>query len=194
MITTSNNSQSIPPMKTNKIKILWTVIALLALLNGLIVGTTVYHNHTLKNELEDTIQFEPGAQPINGQFFRQTLGFTNEQMIVFREENRLFHRKANQIIGEMNRRKEELLVALQTTQPDTIQLKIISQEIGALHGQLKEITVDFYLSLRSVCDPDQKERLTILFEPMFQQTPLSGDGRRGQGDGYGQGRRNRIVE
>ena len=181
-------------MKTNKTKILATVIVLLALLNGTIVATIVYNHHTLTKELEDPIQFEPGAQPINGRLVRQTLGFTNEQMIVFREENRLFHRKANQIIGEMNKCKQELLVELQSSQPDTIHLKAISGEIGLLHGQLKESTIDFYLSLRSVCSPDQKEKLTTLFEPMFQQTPLSGSGRRGQGNGYGQGRRNRIVE
>lgn len=181
-------------MKTNKTKVLWTVIILLALLNGAIVATIVYNHYTLTKEVKDTIQFERGAQPINGRLIRQTLGFTSEQMTVFREENRLFHQKANQIIGEMNRYKEELLVELQSSQPDTIRLKSISGEIGLLHGQLKESTVDFYLSLRSICDSDQKEKLTTLFEPMFQQTPLSGSGRRGQENGYGQGRRNRIVE
>ena len=177
-------------MITNNTKILWIIIIFLAVLNMATIGTIIYNNRQVKAE-DENIVFEPDAQPVNGMYFKQTLGFDNHQMEVFRQSSRTFRQNANQIIGSINRSKEELFIELQTEQPDTARLQEISKEIGLLHAELKEVTVTFYLELNSVCNPEQKNKLKAVFVPLFRETPLQGG--HGGNNGRGHGRRNRNI-
>lgn len=177
-------------MITNKTKILWIVITFLAVLNIATIATIIYNNRQVKTE-DENIVFEPDTQPLNGMYFKQTLGFDNHQMEVFRQSSRAFRQNANQIIGSINRSKEELFIELQAEQPDTVRLKEISKEIGVLHAELKDATVNFYLELNSVCNPEQKNKLKAVFVPLFRETPLQGG--HGGNNGRGHGRRNRNI-
>lgn len=160
-------------MPTNKTKILWWIIALLAILNITTVATIIVHNY---NEKEADIIVEPNAQPINGRYFRHELGFDDSQMEVFRKNHRTFHHRANQIIADINTQKELMFENLQTANPDTVKLNTISKEIGSLHTELKEETVRFYISLAKVCNPEQKEKMKEIFTPLFINLPVSNKG------------------
>lgn len=179
-------------MKTNKNQRLWIVIVFLSLLNVATIGTIVYNNRKVNTE-EENIVFEPNTQPINGMYFSQTLGFDNSQMEVFRQSSRSFRRNANQIIISINGCKEELFGELQAEQPDTAKMKDISREIGSLHAELKEATINFYIELNKVCKPGQKDKLKTVFVPLFRKTPILGAGCGhgiGRGRGCGNGNRN----
>ena len=162
-------------MKNNKIKILWWIIALLAILNITTIATIVVHNYNenKKTDTEASIIVEPGTQPINGRYFRHELGFDDNQMEVFRQSHRAFHQQANHIIASIHLQKELMFKELQTENPDTAKLNMISKEIGLLHTQLKEETVKFYMSLAKVCSIEQKEKMKEIFTPLFINLPIS---------------------
>lgn len=158
-------------MKMNKIKILWWVITLLAILNITTICTIIYHNH---KDFKDSkaIIIEPDSAPLNGKCFRQTLGFDKEQMKDFRKFNKKFHKDANEIIESINIEKNYLFEELQNESPNSDKLNSISNEIGVLHKNLKMVTIDFYLSLKGICNATQKEKLKTMFIPLFKDTGL----------------------
>ncbi len=182
--------------KTNKI--LWFVVALLLILNLATIGTIIYHNKQHTDD-ELTIVLDANQQnPLTGRFLRQELGFDDEQMAVFRKANREFHQIANNLIYEMDSLKVEMFEELNKEAPDTVKLQTLSKHIGMHHVELKDITNQYYLKLKSVCDQGQCEQLQEAFQPLFRDGTINigrGYGRdstdcdqgRGQGRGRGQG-------
>lgn len=49
---------------------------------------------------------------------------------------------------------------------DTTKLHSISSEIGAMHKTLKDVTADYYLDMKAVCDENQQEKLKEVFLSM----------------------------
>lgn len=160
-------------MLMNKTKILWWIIALLAVFNMATLTTIFVHNYNEKANAEKSIIIEPGTNLLNGRYFRRELGFDDKQMDVFRQSHRIFHREADQTVTSINIQKELMFKELQSKNPDTIKLNTISKEIGLLHTQLKEATVQFYLSLAKVCNTEQKEKMNEIFTPLFIELPES---------------------
>lgn len=164
-------------MLTNKSKILWWVIALLAILNITTIATIVVHNYNEREvEADQSIIIEPNAQPINGKYFRHELGFDNDQMEIFRQSNRTFRQRANQIVADIDTQKELMFAELHAANPDTVKLHALSQTIGLRHTELKDATVQFYLSLAKVCDNEQKEKMKDIFTPLFINLPVRNGG------------------
>lgn len=174
-------------MQTNsKIRNLRIAVFMLLALNLATIATIVYHNRQEGKEI-DNIVISPGTQPVNGRYFRQHLGFDNNQMQVFRDANQRFRRSANDLIGNINRQKELLFIELQSAEPDPDKIRAISEQIGLKHAQLKEATAEFYITVNAVCNAEQKEKMKTLFVPLFQETPNTGAGH-GNGNGYRHGR------
>lgn len=163
-------------MQTNKTKIAWWIVILLVILNITTISTIIVHNYNEK-QADESIIIEPDSKPINGKYFRHELGFDNDQMEVFRQSNRTFRQQANRTVSEINLQKELMFTELQATDPDTVKLYEISKEIGRLHTELKEVTVQFYLSLNKVCTSEQKEKMKEIFTPLFIDLPISNNGK-----------------
>ena len=77
--------------------------------------------------------------------------------------------------------------------PDRAKLNKICTDIGDLHSQLKEATVDYYLKMKSVCDKEQQDSLNQLFERMLNsdgnlEIMKPGFGRQNRGKGMGRGK------
>ncbi|ULB35785.1 MULTISPECIES: hypothetical protein [Proteiniphilum] len=177
--------------KKNSIQI-W-VIALLVVLNLTTIGTIFYHNRQVKDN-EAAVVIDESRAPLTGRYFRQTLRFDDEQMNAFRKANRQFQPQANLLIYEMDSLKTEMFIELNREQPDTIRLNSISDHIGRHHAELKKITNDFYLSIKSVCDSAQCYRLQETFLPLYRDE--TSNARRGFGyyrpDSTGGGYRHRY--
>lgn len=193
--------------KTNKI--LWFVAALLLILNLATIGTIIYHNKLHKDDELTIVLDEKQQNPLTGRFLRRELGFNNEQMDVFRQANRTFHIVANNLLYEMDSLKVEMFEELNKETPDTVKLQALSKHIGMHHVELKDITNQYYLKLKSVCDQEQCEQLQEAFQPLFRDGTVNigrgygrGYGRdttdcdqgrgQGQGRGYGYGRGRRF--
>lgn len=152
----------------NKVKTLQWVVALLVLFNLSTIGSIVYHNYQEKEDNEIVVFDSSTESRLNGRYFRQTLGFDNEQMEAFRHANRSFQPKANAIIFSIDSMKNNIFDELKKEQPDTTKLNYLSESIGKQHALLKKATNQFYLKMKDVCSPTQKEQLNEVFSPLFK--------------------------
>lgn len=160
----------------NKTKTLQWLVALLILLNLSTIASILYHNYQEKTD-NDVLVFDVGNENrLNGRYFRQTLGFDNNQMDAFREANRSFQPKANMIIFSIDSIKNNIFIELKKDSPDTILLGQLSENIGQQHADLKKATNQFYLKIKSVCTSEQKEQLNEVFSPLFKNKFAGGQG------------------
>lgn len=176
--------------RTNKT--LWFAIALLVMLNLTTIGTILYHNQQNKNDNTAIVLDENRQNPLTGRFFRQELGFDDTQMDVFREANREFQYVANNLIFEMDSLKGQMFEELNKSQPDSTRLHDLSADLGKYHAELKNITNDFYLKVKSVCDLSQCDKLQEAFLPLFRDGTTVNIGRGfNRNDSTGKGQRYR---
>lgn len=179
----------------NKTQILiWTVV-LLVILNLTTIGTVIYHNYNEKTDSQSIVLDTGGNILLSGRYFRQNMGFNDSQMNVFREANREFRPKANQIIFKIDSLKNEIFTELKKQHTDTIRLNRLSHETGIQHENLKRETNRFYLKIKAVCTLTQLQQLQNTFIPLFRDTPCNGNGmnRQGRGRGQGQGFQNQQL-
>lgn len=156
--------------KTNRI-LAWAV-ALLVVLNLATIGTIVYRNRHEKND-RTAIVLNESQSPLTGRYFRQTLGFNDCQMDVFREANRIFQPGANGLIYEMDSLKHQMFGELNKPQPDTLLLDALSEHIGKHHAELKKITNDFYLTIKSACDSTQSKQFEQAFVTLYRDETIN---------------------
>ena len=116
--------------------LIWSVV-ILAILNVSTIATIVYHNYQERIEKQDIVLDTQGQNPLNGKYFRQTLGFTDSQMEVFREVNHEFRPNANRIIIKIDSLKREMFTEIKRPSSDTVRLNALALETGNLHAQLK---------------------------------------------------------
>jgi len=128
------------------VKILWWVIALLVLLNLTIIGTILFRNRESSDNNIAIVLDENQQNPLTGRFFRQTLGFDDAQMNIFREVHRSFQYRANDLIFEMDSLKNEMFTELNSPTPDTIRLNELSEQVGRHHAELKRSPMTFIFS------------------------------------------------
>jgi len=159
-------------------KILWWVIALLVILNLTTIGTILIRNRERSGDEIEIVLDENRQNPLTGRFFRQTLGFSDTQMDLFREAKQTFQHRANDLIFEMDSLKNEMFIELNRPAPDRERLVVLSEHVGRHHTELKNITNDFYLLLKEVCNSSQCEQLQQAFMPLFR------DGTMNRGKGY----------
>ena len=148
--------------------LVWAIIVLF-LMNAATLGTILYHNRTKQKEPIDTTSVVSSfrGNPINGRFFRQTLGFDSKQMAAFQEANRQFRPQTMTLTSEIDSLKGVMFQEMKKQEPDTLKLDLLSKQIGDLHGQLKQQTYQFYLKLQNVCTEQQRSQLEKAFEPLF---------------------------
>ncbi len=171
-------------------QLLYFLVILLLVVNVVTVLSVVRFIKQHKNQTVEAVTGEdiPGSH--RTKFFSDELQLQDDQQIVFRDLNRTFNQTANQIYRELSHLRLDLVDELGHTNPDTLQLQNISRDIGELHTELKMLTTDFYLGLKHVCTPEQKDVLYGLFMNMLDEdNQLNTPRGRGSG-GRGYGRRN----
>ena len=168
-----------------KTQLLTWLVVLLLVLNAVTIGTIIYHQRQEKKGASDiSIGSTAGTNPLNGRFFRQEMGFNSQQMEVFRELNQSFRPASMEITFRIDSLKGLMYNQLTQAKSDSLQLHQLSDEIGALHSQLKKETVLFYLRLKEICDPQQQQQLAEVFKPLFISESLTDHGNFRNGPGW----------
>jgi Spy/CpxP family protein refolding chaperone len=171
-------------------KLLYTLVVLLLIINVVTVFSVVRFLNQHKDQTSETITGEDISGNHRTKFFSDELQLDDEQQNVFRNLNRSFNQTANQIYRDLSHLRLDLVDELGSLNPDTLQLNNIAIEIGSLHTDLKMLTTEFYLGLKAVCTPEQKETLDGLFRDLLNDDNQL-DTPRGRGSGgRGYGRRN----
>jgi hypothetical protein len=154
----------------NKYRILIWVIIILVATNLSMGFSFLYHRQQDKKLMEHMEQNEielPAKQ--RTRFFREQLNLEPRQMEIFRELNRDFNRTAWQINHQLESLRIEMVTEMGSPTPDKTILESISTEIGALHTQLKNETIDYYLAMKEICNDNQKEKLNEIFISVLQK-------------------------
>jgi len=123
-------------------------------------------------------------------FFARELKLDSDQQNQFREIHWNYMRKAKLISYDMSLLRDSLLDSMDESRPDSIRLNELAEQIGINHTELKKLTVQYYISLKSICNPEQQTRLYELIKGILKpdgdvQIPR-GQGPQG-GKGQGQG-------
>ena len=158
----------------SKNQILTWAVVLLVIMNVVTIGTILYHNYS-ENQKKDNIGISTGSgvNMLNGKFFRQTLGFNEQQMDAFREINRSFRPLVIDLTFGIDSLKNVMFTELQKPAPDTLKLNSMSEQIGQRHGRLKYETYKFYLSIKKVCISEQTAELERAFQPLFKSDGIA---------------------
>lgn len=151
--------------KRSKIYI-WLIIILLVT-NVATIGSVLYHVYTEKKA--EPVQKTEMPNEQRTRFLVEQLNLNVEQADQFRNLNRTFNRTANPVTRELEQLRLEMLEELAASQPDKNKLENIAREIGDLHTELKETTIDFYLQMKSVCTEEQQTKLYQIFHSMLNQ-------------------------
>ncbi|MDD4645919.1 MAG: periplasmic heavy metal sensor, partial [Bacteroidales bacterium] len=122
-------------------------------------------------------------------FFTGELNLDSTQQNAFRNIHWTYMQNARAISLEMSQMRDTLLQSMNQLQPDSAKLNALSEQIGTKHAELKKLTVQYYLGLKAVCNPDQQEKLYGIIRKLINpegdvQLP---SGRRGPQTGRGQG-------
>ncbi|MFW6246030.1 MAG: Spy/CpxP family protein refolding chaperone [Tangfeifania sp.] len=154
----------------NKYRILVWIVVILVVTNLSVGISYLYHNQ--QDKMPDE-QVEQAAIEIPTQqrarFFREQLNLSREQVDSFRVLNRDFNRTAWNITHELQTLRFKMVQELGVHNPNREKLDSISSEIGMLHKELKNETINYYLALRKVCDENQQQKLNDIFMAMLQK-------------------------
>lgn len=108
----------------------------------------------------------PGTQRVK--YMSEQLGLSSEQQESFRKATWEYGREAQSISQEMSRLRDLLLIEMDRETPDTTRLSQLSEQIGYQHTNLKKLSVDHYLVLKSFCTDDQKNELFEMFKKVLK--------------------------
>ncbi|MFW6257365.1 MAG: Spy/CpxP family protein refolding chaperone [Prolixibacteraceae bacterium] len=167
----------------NKYRILiWLVVVFFATTVSMAVSFLYHKNQEFEN-FEESVE-EAIELPANRRtrFFRKQLNLRPNQMEIFRKLNRNFNRSAWQITKKLERHRIEMIQELGAQNPDHEKLDSITREIGHLHTELKNLTVEYYLGMKQSIDPEQQKKLNEIFMSVLQNNedvklPGKGNGR-----------------
>lgn len=149
--------------------LIWIIVILFA--TNLSMGVSfLYHK---KQDSKFIEQMEEVAIEMPSErrtrFFREQLNLQRNQMDTFRELNRSFNRTAWQITHQLESLRIEMVRELGKDNPNKKTLKSISTQIGELHTNLKDETINYYLKMKEVCSDEQKEKLNEIFISMLKK-------------------------
>jgi len=150
----------------NKNILIW-IIVFLAITNISTIGTIIYRTYS-QQTISQSNQSEQIEIPNDhlGKFFRDELNLTYEQHQQFRNLRQIFHTKANVVTDEMQVKRDEIMLQLGEEKTDTVYLNTLAKEIGNLHEELKHLSFEYYLNMKSICNDEQKDKLFQIFKAM----------------------------
>ncbi|KJF42945.1 periplasmic heavy metal sensor [Draconibacterium sediminis] len=171
----------------NKYRILIWVIVILAATN-LSMGISFWYHKQQDKKAAGTQQQVEMPSEQRTRFFREQLNLQPDQVDYFRELNRNYNRSARRISDQLSLLRVEMVEEMGKAETNTTKLHAISSEIGEMHKTLKDLTIDYYLDMKAVCDENQQEKLKEIFLSM---TKLKEDVSLPQRGGRRFGRQNR---
>lgn len=149
--------------------LVWVIVILVA--TNLSMGITfLFHK---QQDLKATKQVQETAIEVpteqRTRFFREQLNLTQEQVNQFRELNRNYNRTARDITIQLEILRARMVDEMGKPEADKQRLDEITTEIGGLHTKLKNITIDYYMEMKTTCNDEQKEKLNEIFRSMLKQ-------------------------
>ena len=169
----------------NTYRTLIGIIVILAATN-LSMGLSFWYHRQQEIKDAETISAQQDKMPSEqrARFFRDQLHLSPDQLDVFRELNRDFNRSARRESDELEQLRLDMVEEMGKSSPSQERLDSIAREVGGHHSELKEITMNYYLKMKAVCDSAQQEKLKEIFMTVSkskEEVDLPQPGRRYRG-------------
>lgn len=156
--------------KQTKKTLLILLIVLLVVINISALLTIIYHHKVqepplppMENPMENYSVKDEIASRGMYHFIKDELQLSDEQFEQFRDINRTNMIKSREIASELNRIRREMMNEIAKENPNLEKLDSFAQDIGALHYNLKKLTINHFLELKEICTYEQQESLQKFF-------------------------------
>ncbi|ASB48997.1 periplasmic heavy metal sensor [Alkalitalea saponilacus] len=164
--------------------LIYALVLILAFLSGW-VGFRF-----IKGESPEPVVSELAFDSIPGRGFfgiARILEFDDVQREKFREMEIRYRTDLRDLMISMNEFESLIVEEFSKSAPDTSRLSELALQVGKIQGEIKQLSIDHFLSIRDICDERQTEKLAVLFSNMHER-PGFRRGREGQGRGEGRNR------
>lgn len=152
--------------KRNTPRIYWIIIAVLVVLNLVTLATLLWRPEGPP----------PPDRERQGTFLGRQLGFDQEQMAQFRKLRQQHFEQTRALNRAMQENKRRMIGEVAKNPADTAAAFALTREIGMQMRQIDSLLIKHYLEIKSICTPEQQERLGKVFRAAG---PPPGEHRRG---------------
>ncbi len=153
---------------TNKRFVIWTIIVLVVL--NLFTLSAFWLSMVINKPIfpiakHDLIE-DKERRPED--FLEEELKLSIDQKQHFEISSMKHTLRTKDIAREIHMRKRLLVDELFQQKPDTLKIQKLSEEIGMMQAGLEMVNNEHILELKSVCQPEQQEKLKLLFNEMLE--------------------------
>ena len=100
-------------------------------------------------------------------FLKKELNLSEEQAKQFRELGEQHNMQSRSVQNETHRFKREIMDELFASQPDTVKVERLANEIGIKEAEKEKLLFHHFMDLASVCDQEQKEKFKALIHDLL---------------------------
>ncbi len=114
-------------------------------------------------------------------FLKSELSLNNEQVQGLGRIRSQFRATSEPVALRIREIRQQLVDEMSKNQPDTLRIKMLSEEMGKIQGDLTYKIATQYLDIRQLCSPDQALKLNASYHYLFgldDQSHQSGKGYR----------------
>jgi hypothetical protein len=146
-----------------KIRILWLFVSILILLNATTIATILVKRAQATTLKEVSSRNDKSGFTGNKHFFAYYLRFDKEQSELLDIINDGINSDMKEIGSKMKDLKIKMTKQIAIDENDSIKLDAIYDEILLIHSSIYEKNREYYMNIRSICNPNQADRLTTFF-------------------------------
>ncbi|MCF8303492.1 MAG: periplasmic heavy metal sensor [Bacteroidales bacterium] len=154
----------------NKQRLLIWALIILVVINIGAIGTIIYQNYRFNQQFApppmDREKFDRDDE--HDFFFKRELDLDKEQLQQFREHKKEFFDKVNELRSDIYAQRQEMIRELSKDEPNKERLSELTEEIGRLHSQKKKITINHFMELKELVNPEQRRRLNRMIKEMIR--------------------------
>jgi hypothetical protein len=102
-------------------------------------------------------------------FMMREIGFDARQRQELNKSKQLLSRDVMPLLGELRRLNAELTEEVMRSDPDTLKLNLLCDEIGNIHARMKRETTHHLLDIKHIASPVQNQKLKDFYNEMLNR-------------------------
>jgi Spy/CpxP family protein refolding chaperone len=159
-------------------------LVLLTIINIAALATFAYHRFHFKRDFPR--RGGPDVQPDRHMdFIKQELDLNEEQLKEFESQADRFKEETKPILDSLRTKRRALMDEIAVEEPSRDKLNMLTEEIGALQGELHKKTIVHLLEEKSILTPEQQQKFFSLLKERRDRARGFRDRGRGIGKGLG---------
>ena len=143
----------------NKKNIVILSIAILLIVNIATIGTVIY----LTYKRPPITELPPPIQKRSLNEAKKGLDLNQEQKDAFVLSQNSYREKTKEVFTQLHKARVSMMDEFSKPEPDSMVLYDLAKQSGLIHEELKRLTINHLLELKSVCTEDQFKYLERMF-------------------------------